>query len=149
MSGFGTLYQVDDATRFHFSACKSRSDWYKVLGMIEKRDGLPSAELGDTIAVWRQILEHQLGPLYRFLQGEFNSLVDMAESGDPHMFFAGRALVVEASAELSRVSEMSLKQSFSFDTDNFVSQAITSLPEFKRFLIQAAAANRAVVGLWH
>jgi hypothetical protein len=149
MSGFGTVYQVDDVTRFHFSACKSRSDWYKVLGMIEKRDGLPSADLGDAIAVWRQILEHQPSPLYRFFQGEFNSLVDMAESGDPHMFFSGRALVAQASVELASVSEMSLKQSFSFETDYFVSQAISSLAELKRFLIQAVAANRAVVGLWH
>jgi hypothetical protein len=149
MSGLGTLYQVDDATRFHFSACKSRSDWYKVLGMIEKRDGLPSAELGDAISAWRQLLEHQPGPLYRFFHGEFNSLVDMAESGDPHMFFAGRALVVEASAELSSVSERSLKQSFSFEKYNAVSQAISSLSELKRFLIQSVAANRAVVGLWH
>jgi hypothetical protein len=146
MSKMGSIYQVPDESRTAFAQCKARPDWYQVLGEIESRGSLCSADIGDCIDSWREIFEGKTGWLPLFFFGEFSSVNDWDDSGGPDMFFAGRDIVVHAASELSEPIHVMLSKRYNIDF--LYRDVLASVEPLKASLLAASGARSAVVGLW-
>jgi hypothetical protein len=148
LSHFGSIFQVPDDSRTAFAQCKARPDWYRVLGEIEKRQDLRCATIGDCIDSWREMLEGKAGWLPKFFFGEFSSVDDGADNGDPHMFFAGSDIVTQAANELSEPLHAMLRQRYTLNIDAVFPEVLKSAQGLSTSLSEASSARSAVVGLW-
>jgi hypothetical protein len=144
--GWGRLYQVDDSARILLSGCKSKSEWYDVLGQL-RVENAPKCNAEDSIRFWGVALEGQPYPLSRLFLGDFHTPPD--GSDDPYVCFLGRAIVRDVARKLASESDAFFVELFSKKNgSSFDSSPLWFLEPLRSFFKEASANDMAIVVLW-